>query len=384
MKKFNKPILVTKPILPSLDKYREYLDTIWESGILSNKRQQHWDLEKALLKYLKVENLTLFNNGTTALITALQALRITGKCITTPYTFMATVNALHWNNIEPIFCDIDPITFNIDADKIEELITPDTTCILPVHIFGNPCDVYKIKEIADKHGLKVIYDAAHAFGVEIDNIGIGNFGDIIMYSFHPTKLFHTGEGGALTCKDKNLKQRLEYLNNFGIKDEETIIMPGINGKMNEMSAALGLLVLEEVEQHIQKRKILTELYIERLKDIEGISFLNFKNNVKRNYQYMIIRIPINKKDDEGFVLHNRFNRDYLYDKLKEYNIFTRKYFYPLCSNFIWYKHLHSNVPIAEQISKETLCLPLYGDLSENEVNQICDIIIGILNDSCIY
>jgi dTDP-4-amino-4,6-dideoxygalactose transaminase len=299
MKKFNKPILVTKPILPSLDKYREYLEIIWESGILSNKRQQHWDLEKELLKYLKVENLTLFNNGTIALITALQALKITGKCIVTPYTFSATTHALAWNNIEPIFCDIDPITFNIDINKIEELITPDTTAIMPVHIFGNPCDVYKIQDIADRYGLKVIYDAAHAFNVEIDNVGIGNFGTATMYSFHPTKLFHTGEGGALACKDKNLKQRLEYLNNFGIKDEETIIMPGINGKMNEMSAALGLLVLEEVELHIQKRKVLTELYIENLKEIEEISFLSFKDNVKRNYQYMIIRIPISKKDNEG-------------------------------------------------------------------------------------
>ena len=361
--KFDKPILVTKPILPSLDRYREYLEIIWESGILSNKRKQHWDLEKELLEYLKVENLTLFNNGTTALITALQALRITGKCITTSYTFLATVNALEWNNIEPIFCDIDPITFNIDANKIEELITPDTTCILPVHIFGNPCDVYKIQDIADRYGLKVIYDAAHAFGVEIDNIGIGNFGDITMYSFHPTKLFHTGEGGALSCKDKNLKQRLEYLNNFGIKDEETIIMPGINGKMNEMSAALGLLVLQEVDEHIQKRKVLTELYIENLTGVRDISFLSFKDNVKRNYQYMIIRL---------------YNRDMLYDKLKEYNVFTRKYFYPLCSDFNWYKHLHSSVPIAKQISKETLCLPLYGDLTIDEVNQICDIIKEIL------
>jgi len=365
MLKFLTPILVTKPILPSLDKYREKLEVIWKSGILSNKRAQHIELEGKLIQHLKVENLTLFNNGTIALITALQSLHIKGKCITTPKTFMATTHALAWNNIEPIFCDIDPLSFNIDANKIEELITPDTTAILPVHIFGNPCDVYKIQEIADYYGLKVIYDAAHAFNVEIDGVGIGDFGSITMFSFHPTKLFHTGEGGALTCKDSDLKRRLEFLNNFGIKDEETIIMPGINGKMNEMSAALGLLVLEEVEQHIQKRKILTELYIENLKNTEDISFLNFKDNVKRNYQYMIIRTK---------------HRNLLYNKLKEYNVFTRKYFYPLCSDFNWYKHLNSNVPIAKQVSQETLCLPLYGDLLEEEVVKICTIIKLILKD----
>ena len=361
--KFDKPILVTKPILPSLDRYREYLEIIWESGILSNKRKQHQDLETELIKYLKVENLTLFNNGTIALITALQSLHIKGHCITTPFTFSATTHALTWNNIEPIFCDIDPVTFNIDVNKIEELITPDTTAIMPVHIFGNPCDVYKIQEIADYYGLKVIYDAAHAFNVEVDDIGIGNFGDMSMFSFHPTKLFHTGEGGALSCKDSNLKRRLEFLNNFGIKDEEHIMMPGINGKMNEMSAALGLLVLEEVEEHIQKRKILTELYTENLRGIKNLSFLKFKSNVKRNYQYMIIKTDC---------------RDLLYEKLKEYNIFTRKYFYPLCSDFNWYKNLHSYVPIARQISQQTLCLPLYGDLTKEEVIRICDIIKKIL------
>ena len=361
--KFKTPIFITKPILPSLDIYRESLDKIWESGILSNKAKYHKLLEQELLKYLKVENLTLCNNGTTALIIALQALGIKGTCITTPKTFAATTHALEWNRIEPIFCDIDPITFNIDVNKIEELITPDTAAILPVHVFGNPCDVYKIQEIADYYGLKVIYDAAHAFNVEIDGIGIGSFGTVSLFSFHPTKLFHTGEGGALTCKDSNLKRRLEFLTNFGIKDEETIIMPGINGKMNEMSAALGLLVLEEVEEHIQKRKILTELYIENLTNVRDISFLTFKDNVKRNYQYMIIRT---------------YNRDLLYDKLKEYNIFTRKYFYPLCSDFNWYKHLNSHVPIAEQVSKETLCLPLYGDLLEEEVTQICDAIKKIM------
>ena len=367
---FSKPIYVTKPIFPSLDKYNMYLEEIWKSGLLSNKAQYHKLLEKELLKWLKVENLTLFNNGTTALITALQALRITGKCLTSPFTFAATVNAMKWNNIEPIFCDIDPLTYNIDANKIEELITPDTTAIMPVHVFGNPCDVYKIQEIADRYGLNIIYDAAHAFNVEVDGIGIGNFGTASAFSFHPTKLFHTGEGGALTCNDSNLKQRLEYLNNFGIKDEETIIMPGINGKMNEMSAALGLCVLEEVDKHIAQRKLLTELYIERLKNIYGISFPVFEDNVKRNYQYMIIRVNSS--------IRSTLHRDILYHKLKRYNVFIRKYFYPLCSDFKWYKHLNSNVPIAQKVSKETLCLPLYGDLTVDEVNQICDIIIEIL------
>lgn len=284
-------------------------------------------------------------------------------------TFAATTNALYWNNIEPIFCDIDPNTFNIDANKIEELITPDTTAILPIHVFGNPCDNCKIEDIANKYGLKIIYDAAHAFGVKKDNINIGNFKDISIFSFHPTKLFHTAEGGAITCKDVNLGKRLEYLNNFGIKDEETVIMPGINGKMNELSAIMGLCVLKEINKHIKQRKKLTELYIERLKEINGISFPIFKNNVKRNYQYMIIQLETN----------GIRNRNYIYDKLKNYNIFTRKYFYPLCSSFKWYKNLHYDVPIAEKVSNEVLCLPLYGDLNEDEVNQICDIIKKLLD-----
>lgn len=362
------PLYVTKPILPNIGKYTVYLQKIWDSGILSNKWQFHQQLEKALLQYLTVPNLTLFNNGTIALITALQALRISGSCITTPYTFAATTHALTWNNIEPIFCDIDPLTFNIDASKIEELITPDTTAILPVHVFGNPCDLSTIQKVADNYGLKVIYDAAHAFNVLIDGVGIGNFGDISMFSFHPTKLFHTGEGGALTYCDLNLKTRMEFLNNFGIKDEETIIMPGINGKMNELQAALGLLVLEEVEENILQRKKLTETYCERLGSFEGITFPIFKSNVTRNYQYMIIRVDSNSS----------INRNDLHTKLKEYNIFTRKYFYPLCSDFKWFKSSrHSNVPIAKKVSNETLCLPLYGSLTEDEVNQICDILIHL-------
>jgi len=369
--KFEKPIYVTRPIFPDLKLYTEYLEDIWESGMLSNKAKYNRMLKDVLAVHLNVDNLALFNNGTTALITALQALHIKGKCLTTPFTFSATTHALTWNNIEPIFCDIDPYSFNINANKIEELITPDTTAILPVHIFGNPCDVYKIKEIADRYGLKIIYDAAHAFNVEIDGVAIGNFGDVSMFSFHPTKLFHTAEGGALTCKDANLSKRLEYLTDFGIKDEETIIMPGINGKMNELSAAMGLCVLKEIDKHIEQRKKLTELYIERLKDIDGISFPKFKDNVKRSYPYMAIRLEaVNKVKD----------RNYLYTKLKEYNIFSRKYFYPLCSSFKWYKHLHYDVPIAETLSNEVLCLPLYGDLTENEVNQICDIIKNIIKN----
>lgn len=368
--KFEKPIYVTRPIFPDLKMYTKYLEDIWKNGMLSNKAKYHQILKNVLTNYLKVNNLALFNNGTTALITALQTLRIKGKCITTPLTFCATTHALTWNNIEPIFCDIDPNSFNIDVNKIEELITPDTTAILPVHVFGNPCDVNKIQEIADRYGLKVIYDAAHAFNVETSGIPIGNFGDITMFSFHPTKLFHTAEGGALTCKDNNLGKRLEYLTDFGIKDEETIIMPGINGKMNELSAVMGLCVLKEIDKHIKQRKYLTELYIERLKEISSISFPVFNNNIKRNYQYMIIRIEST---------NSLKDRNYLHIKLKEYNIFTRKYFYPLCSSFKWYKHLHYTVPVAEKLANEILCLPLYGDLNENEVNKICDIIKKLLN-----
>jgi dTDP-4-amino-4,6-dideoxygalactose transaminase len=370
IKPFDSPIYVTRPLLPDLSSVTEKLEEIWQSQWLTNNGPQHILLEQELTETLNVPHLSLFNNGTIALIVACQSLRLTGEVITTPFTFPATPHVLTWNNIKPIFCDIDPVTMNIDADKIESLITPQTTGILAVHVFGTPCDTPKIQEVADRYGLRVVYDAAHAFGVEIDGQGIGTFGDISMFSFHATKLFHTAEGGALTFNDKKLKARIDLLKNFGIKNEEEVVMPGINGKMNEIQAALGLVVLGYIEEERQKRKVLSERYKECLKDTDGITFLNNENpDIKNSYQYFVIRIDDN--------LFGR-SRDYVHDELKKYNIITRKYFYPLCSDYTCYRHLPSakadNLQTAHQVSQEVLSLPFYGGLSEVDVEKICLII----------
>jgi dTDP-4-amino-4,6-dideoxygalactose transaminase len=346
------------------------IQEIWDSKWVTNVGDQHKLLENRLIEYLKAPYLSLFNNGTIALITACRALRLTGEVITTPFTFPATPHVLTWNNVKPIFCDIDPLTLNIDAAKIESMITPNTTAILAVHVFGTPCDVVEIQRIADRYGLRVVYDAAHAFGVEIDGVGIGEFGDISMFSFHGTKLFHTAEGGALSCKDQNMKQRIDYLKNFGIKNEEEVVMPGINGKMNEIQAALGLLVLDIVETEISKRKVLIDVYRSMLKGVEGISVNEDSSGAKKNYQYFTIRI-----NDVLFGC----SRDEAHKHLKEHNVYTRKYFYPLCSNYQCYKYLPSsspaNLPVAETASKEILCLPLYGELTETDIKDICEILL---------
>ncbi|CAG0986347.1 dTDP-4-amino-4,6-dideoxy-D-glucose transaminase [Flavobacteriales bacterium] len=372
LKKFSDPIYVTRPLLPDLNLLNKKLEEIWSSNWLTNNGPQHQLFERKIREYLKVPQLSLFNNGTIALVVGCQSLRITGEVITTPFTFPATPHVLTWNNIKPIFCDIDPVTLNIDSAKIESMITPQTTAILGVHVFGTPCDVKGIQEIADRYGLKVMYDAAHAFGAEIDNIGIGNYGDITMFSFHATKLFHTAEGGALVFKDKNLKQRVDYLKNFGIKNEDEVVMPGINGKMNEIQSALGLLVLEMVEGEKQKRKLLKETYIECLKDVEGITVVNTNKGLNDSYQYFVIRI-----NEKVFGM----SRDSLYGKLKEYNVFTRKYFYPLCSEYSCYKNLpsssRSNLPIANQVVGEVLCMPFYGGLKVDEVEIICNLMKNI-------
>ena len=368
-KPFDKEIYVTRPLLPDLGAYNLKLKEIWDSQWLSNNGRQHQALEGKISERLKVPNTCLFNNGTIALITAIQSLRLTGEVITTPFTFPATPHVLAWNNIRPIFCDIDPRTLNIDAKKIEPLITPATTGILGVHVFGTPCDVAAIQEVADRYGLKVIYDAAHAFETELDGAGIGNFGDISMFSFHPTKLFHTGEGGCLTFREHGLKQRIDLLKNFGIKDQETVMMPGINGKMNELQAALGLLTLELVAAERKKRQELLEVYYRELEGLEGISFHKKPANVRNSYQYFVIRI--NKE---------RFgkSRDFVYDEFKKYNVFVRKYFHPLCSEYACYKHLPSsnreNLPVAHQVVSEVLCLPFYGGLSAADVAKICAIL----------
>lgn len=370
IKPFDNPIYVSRPLIPDLDMVKERLQEIWESQWLTNNGHQHALLEQQLTKVLKVRGLSLFNNGTIALIVACQSLGLSGEVITTPFTFPATPHVLTWNNIQPVFCDIDPVTMNIDADVIESLITPQTTGILAVHVFGTPCNTAKIQEVADRYGLRVVYDAAHAFGVEVGDKGIGTFGDISMFSFHATKLFHTAEGGALTFNDKELKARIDLLKNFGIKNEEEVIMPGINGKMNEIQAALGIIVLQYVEEERRKRHILCGRYKEHLKGIEGVTCLdNEAQGIKNSYQYFIIRI-----NEQLFGV----SRDRVYEEFKKYNVFTRKYFYPLCSNYTCYQHLPSSAPaklqVADKAAREVLCLPFYGGLSEDDIVRICQIL----------
>lgn len=370
MKPFDQPIYVTRPIFPDLQEVTAKLEDIWKEKRLTNVGPQHIALEKKLHDYLKVPNLSLFNNGTIALIVACQSLRLTGEVITTPFTFAATPHVLTWNNIKPIFCDIDPDTMNIDAAKIEEMITPETTAIMPVHVFGTPCEIDKIQEIADRYGLRVVYDAAHAFGVEVDGRGIGSFGDISMMSFHATKVFHTVEGGALTYNDDRLKKRIDLLKNFGIKNEEEVVMPGINGKMNEVQAAIGLVVIDYVEQETEQRRLLIETYKNCLKDIAGISWHESAGKgIKPNYQYFVVRIS-----EEEFGI----SRNQVYEELKKYNVFTRKYFYPLCSQYNCYRHLPSsspaNLPVATKVVQEVLSLPLYGELTPADVEKICSLI----------
>lgn len=365
----DKTILVTQPFLPPIEEFVTYLENIWESKVLTNAGHYHKQLEDALCNYLGVKYISLFSNGTLALVTALQALRITGEVITTPFSFVATTHSLWWNNIKPVFVDIDTETCNIDPEKIESAITPQTSAILPVHVYGNPCNVKRIKEIADVYGLKVIYDACHTFGVTINNEPILNFGDLSVMSFHATKVFNTFEGGAIICHDLNMKKRIDFLKNFGFADETTVVAPGINAKMNEVQAAMGLLQLKYIDKAIKKRKILTEEYREILKNTQGISFLNDIEEVKHCYSYF----PVFIDEDEYGV-----SRDLLYEKLKQNNIYGRRYFYPLISQFPTYRGLESaqtgKMPIAEDKTKKVICLPLYPDLSEEKVVQIAEII----------
>jgi len=372
MQPFDQPVYVTRPILPDLQEVTEKLREVWESGWLTNNGHQHQVLERQLTDVLKVPYLSLFNNGTIALITACQALRVSGEVITTPFSFPATPHVLTWNNVKPIFCDIDPVSMNIDPARIEAMITPHTSGILATHVYGTPCDVDAIQEIADRYGLKVIYDAAHAFGTEIDGRGIGTYGDATMFSFHATKLFHTAEGGALSFRDDNLKTRIDYLKNFGIKNEEEVIMPGINGKMNEMQAALGLVTLRYVEEEKTKRRALLDTYRCALASVPGIGLLQPAANVKSSCQYFVIRI-----DREAFGR----SRDFVYDRFREYNVYTRKYFSPLCSDYSCYRQLPSsnpdNLPVAQKVVQEVLAMPLYGGLADADVERICAMLRGM-------
>lgn len=366
---FKEPIYVTRPLIADGEKVNNRINQIFESKWLTNNGIQAQNLEKELKKYLKTDNLSLFNNGTLALLLGLKSLELTGEVITTPFTFPATVQALDWNGLTPVFCDIDPQTLNIDADKIESLITENTSAILGVHVFGNPCEVEKIQNIADKYNLKVIYDGAHAFGTKIRNVPISDFGDMTMFSFHATKLFNTIEGGALSFKDKSLVNKLNQLKNFGIAGSEEIVLSGLNAKMNELQAGIGLEVLTLVEEERKKRKKIKKTYEKRLDKIPGIRVVTTLEDNSSSYQYFVIEIDENNYGK---------SRDWLHEELKNYNILTRKYFYPLCSEFKWYEHLDSakpeRLPEAHKSVNQVLSMPYYGELEIESVEKICNIL----------
>lgn len=345
------------------------LKEIWESKMLTNNGNFHQKLEEELAKYLKVPYLSLFTNGTLPLITALQAMRITGEVITTPFSFVATTHSLWWNGIKPVFVDIESETCNLDPSKIEAAITPRTTAIMPVHVYGKPCKTKEIQEIANKYGLKVIYDAAHAFGVEINGESILNFGDMATLSFHATKVYNTLEGGALVVHDEQTKKRIDYLKNFGFASETEVVAPGINSKVDEVRAAYGLLNLKQVDHAINSRRKVAIRYRDELQGVKGITFFNDIPGVRHNYSYFPIFI---NAEEYGMT------RDELYFKMKEHNVFGRRYFYPLISTFSTYRGLDSanpdNLPIATQMSNNVICLPMHHALSENEVEYILQII----------
>ena len=395
----NKQITVTSPLLPNLDEFHALLKEIWDSKWITNNGSFHRQLEVALAEYLKVPYVSLFTNGTLPLLTALQALRITGEVITTPYSFVATTHSIWWNGCKPVFVDVDPKTGNMDPDKIEAAITPKTTAIMPVHCYGKPCDVRRIKEIADKYGLKVIYDAAHAFAleipkneadykvafdeannvfnpsqatkkVEVETESILNWGDMSTLSFHATKVYNTIEGGAMIMHDAESKKRIDYLKNFGFAGETTVVGPGINSKVDEMRAAYGLLNLKQVDTAIKARKNTADVYREALRGIDGLTFYEDMPGVKHNYSYFPMFIDAEKYG---------MTRDELYFKMKEANVLGRRYFYPLISEFSTYRGLESarreNLPNAHKMADTVICLPMHHELSEKDMERILDLVI---------
>ena len=395
----NKQITVTSPLLPNLDEFHALLKEIWDSKWITNNGSFHRQLEAALAEYLKVPYVSLFTNGTLPLLTALQALRITGEVITTPYSFVATTHSIWWNGCKPVFVDVDPRTGSMDPDKIEAAITPKTTAIMPVHCYGKPCDVRRIKEIADKYGLKVIYDAAHAFALEIpkneadykvafdeaNNVfnpsqatkkvevkteSILNWGDMSTLSFHATKVYNTIEGGAMIMHDAESKKRIDYLKNFGFAGETTVVGPGINSKVDEMRAAYGLLNLKQVDAAIEARQKTADVYREALRGIDGLTFYEDMPGVKHNYSYFPMFIDAEKYG---------MTRDELYFKMKEANVLGRRYFYPLISEFSTYRGLESarreNLPNAHKMADTVICLPMHHELSEKDMERILDLVI---------
>lgn len=363
-----KNIPVTRPLLPPLEEFLPYLEQVWQSGILTNGGDMHRALEQALCEYLGVEHIALFANGTLALVTALQALRITGEVITTPYSFVATGHSLLWNGIRPVFVDIDPHSLNIDPAKIEAAITPHTTAIMPVHCYGNPCDVQAIEAIADSYNLRVIYDAAHAFAVRDEGGSILRHGDLSVLSFHATKVFNTFEGGAIICPDEKTYQRINHLKNFGFVNETTVVAPGINGKMSEINAAFGLLQLRYIDAALARRREIDAFYRQRLAGLPGLRCVELQGQSFANHAYFPVLV------DERFAL----SRDDLYEALRSRGVMVRRYFYPLISDFPMYRGLPSaapaGLPVAESISRSVLCLPIYPDLLDEEIESICSFI----------
>ena len=397
----NKQITVTSPLLPNLDEFHELLKEIWDSKWITNNGSFHRQLEAALAEYLKVPYVSLFTNGTLPLLTALQALRITGEVITTPYSFVATTHSIWWNGCKPVFVDVDPKTGNMDPDKIEAAITPKTTAIMPVHCYGKPCDVRRIKEIADKYGLKVIYDAAHAFAleipkhesdykvafdeannvfnpsraakkIEVETESILNWGDVSTLSFHATKVYNTIEGGAMIMHDAETKKRIDYLKNFGFAGETTVVGPGINSKVDEMRAAYGLLNLKQVDAAIEVRKKIADVYREALRGVDGLTFYEDMPGVKHNYSYFPVFIDAEKYG---------MTRDELYFKMKEANVLGRRYFYPLISEFSTYRGLESarreNLPNAHKMADSVICLPMHHELNDSDIERTLNIILNI-------
>lgn len=363
-----KNVFVTQPYLPPLEEFTPYLQQIWDQKILTNGGPFHQQLEKALCDYLGVKHLALFTNATIALVTALQALRITGEVITTPYSFVATAHSLLWNGIKPVFVDVDPNTLNLDPTKIEAAITPHTTAIMPVHCYGHPCDVDAIQKIADNYNLKVIYDAAHAFGVKCHCGSVLNHGDLSVLSFHATKVFNTFEGGAIICPDAKTKLRIDQLKNFGFVDEVTVVAPGINGKMSEINAAFGLLQLKHIDDALERRAKVDTTYREQLAGVKGIYCLGDAGEMLSNHSYFPILVQPNYT----------MSRDELYQKLKDNGIFARRYFYPLISEFPMYRSMPSaqreNLPVAVDAASQVMCLPIYPNLHEQEQQRVIDII----------
>lgn len=362
------PVYVTQPYLPPLEEFIPYLESIWDNRILTNGGPYHQQLEKALCEYLGVEHLALFANGTLALVTALQALRITGEVITTPYSFAATAHSLHWNGITPVFADICPWTLNLDPARIEAAITPQTTAIMPVHCYGRPCDVDAIQKLADNYNLRVIYDAAHAFGVHTGSGSLLRHGDLSILSFHATKVFNTFEGGAIICPDAKTKQRIDHLKNFGFVDEVTVVAPGINGKMSEVNAAFGMLQLQHIGKALARRKEIDARYRTLLGDIPGIQCLPALPGTTPNHSYFPILVSAEYP----------LSRDALYEKFRAHEIYARRYFYPLISDFPVYRGLPSasrrNLPVAADASDRVLCLPIYPALDDRDVERVADII----------